>query len=136
MTALIPPPGYTETRLVDPFEIYVGPVFETGGKGAKRFAMRVDERHLNGRRIVHGGMLMTFADAALGQAAWDETDHAPSVTLQMQVQFQRGAELDDLIEVAPVLIRRTKSLLFIRGDFEVKGEIVMTVASLWKLLGK
>jgi uncharacterized protein (TIGR00369 family) len=130
------PPGYTETRLVDPFEIYVGPVFEKGAAGAKRYALKVDERHLNGRRIVHGGMLMTFADAALGQAAWDATDHAPSVTLQMQVQFQRPAELGDLIEVSPVLIRKSNSLLFIRGDFEVKGNIAMTVASLWKLLGK
>jgi uncharacterized protein (TIGR00369 family) len=121
---------------VDPFEIYVGPVFEKGVVGAKRYALKVDERHLNGRRIVHGGMLMTFADAALGQAAWDATDHAPSVTLQMQVQFQRPAELGDLIEVSPVLIRKSKSLLFIRGDFEVKGNIAMTVASLWKLLGK
>jgi len=25
------PPGFTETRLIDPFEIHVGPVFERGG---------------------------------------------------------------------------------------------------------
>ena len=130
------PAGFTETRLIDPFEIYVGPVYECGEKGAKRYALRVDERHLNMRDIVHGGMLMTFADAALGQAAWDATDHAPSVTLNMQCQFLRPARNGDLIEVAPQLMRRTRALLFIRGDFKVGADTVMTVASLWKLLGK
>jgi acyl-coenzyme A thioesterase PaaI-like protein len=88
------------------------------------------------RGVFHGGMLMTFADAALGQAAWDVTDRAPSVTLSMQCQFLQGARNGDLIEVVPILMRQTRALLFIRGDFKVGEETIMTVASLWKLLGK
>lgn len=130
------PPGYTETKLIDPFEIYVGPVFEQGETGRKRYALRVEERHLNRRGVVHGGMLMTFADAALGQAAWDATDHAPSVTLNMQSHFLRGVVKDELIEVAPVITRKTRALVFIRGDFTVKDEIVLSVSSVWKLLGQ
>src|ERR1700679_1867961 len=106
------PPGFVETHLVDPFERHVGPVFEQGGKGAKRFGFRVDARHVNMRGVIHGGMLMTFADAALGQAAWDATDHGDVVTLNMQSQFLGPAKEGDWIEVAPVLLRRTKSLLF------------------------
>ncbi len=130
------PEGYTETRLVDPFEIYVGPVFEQGEKGAKKYALKVDDRHVNRRGVVHGGMLMTFADAALGQVAWDITDKAPSVTLNMQTHFLKSATKGDLIEVAPVVTRRTRALIFIRGDFKVGDEIVMTVSSVWKLLGQ
>ena len=130
------PEGYTETRLIDPFEIHVGPVFEKGPKGAKRYALRVDARHVNGRGVVHGGMYLTFADAALGQAAWDATDHGPTVTLSMQAQFLRGAVAGDLIEVAPEVVRKTRALLFIRGDFTVEGETMFTVQSLWKLLGE
>jgi uncharacterized protein (TIGR00369 family) len=129
-------PGYTETRLIDPFEIHVGPVFETGERGAKRYALKVDHRHVNRRGVVHGGMLMTFADAALGQAAWDATDHAPSVTLNMQTHFLHGAREGDIIEVEPRILRQTRALIFIRGDFTVGGETVMTVSSVWKLLGK
>jgi uncharacterized protein (TIGR00369 family) len=130
------PEGFTETKLVDPFELHIGPIYESGPKGAKRFALRVDERHVNKRGVVHGGMYMTFADAALGQVAWDATDRAPSVTLNMQSQFLKGAVLGDLIEVAPIVTRKTRALLFIRGDFTVKGEIVYSVQSLWKLLGE
>jgi len=130
------PEGFTETRLIDPFEIHVGPVYEEGSKGAKRYALRVDARHVNRRGVVHGGMYLTFADAALGQAAWDATDHAPSVTLNMQAQFMRGALVGDLIEVRPRVVRKTRALLFIYGDFTVQGETVFTVQSLWKLLGE
>ncbi len=127
--------GYTETQLIDPFEIYVGPVYETGPKGARRFAFVVDERHINLRGVLHGGMYMTFADLALGQAAWDACDHASVVTLNMQSQFLRSAQLGDLVAVTPVVTRQTRSIIFIRGDFQVDGETVYSCASLWKILG-
>lgn len=130
-----PPPGFRETRLVDPFEIHVGPVFEAGEKGAKRFALRIDARHVNMNGIVHGGLLMTFADAALGQAAWDACDHADCVTLNMQSQFLAPAREGDLIEVAPVVTRKTRALIFIRGDFTVGGAPVYSASSVWKILG-
>ncbi len=130
------PEGFTETRLIDPFELYVGPVFEDGKPGTKRFAFRVDERHVNKRGVVHGGMMLTFADAALGQAVWDFTDRAPSVTMNMQAQFIDGARLGDLVEVRPELVRKTRALVFMRGDFTTAGRTLMTISSVWKLLGQ
>jgi len=129
------PPGFTETRLIDPFEIHVGPVFEHGEKGARVFGFRVDKRHINMRGIIHGGMLMTFADAAFGQAAWDACDHADVVTLNMQSQFLAPAREGDWVQVAPVLTRRTKSLIFLRGDFMVDAAPIFSVSSVWKILG-
>lgn len=130
------PPGYAETSLVDPFEIYVGPIFHQGEIGARRFAFRVEPHHCNMRGILHGGMLMTFADLSLGQAVWDMTGNAPCVTLNMQTQFLKSARAGDLVEVLPELTRRTRALLFMRGDYKVAGETVFTASSVWKLLGQ
>ncbi|HEX3809809.1 MAG TPA: PaaI family thioesterase [Rhizomicrobium sp.] len=130
------PQGFSETELVDPFELFVGPVFDrTSGEG-RRFVFRVDERHVNMRGVLHGGMLMTFADLSLGAAVWDATDHAPCVTLNMQTHFLKPGHAGDLVEVLPQLTRRTRSLVFMRGDFTVGGEILMTASSIWKLLGQ
>jgi uncharacterized protein (TIGR00369 family) len=127
--------GFVETKLIDPFEIFIGPVFEKGMPGDKTFALAIDARHVNARGVIHGGMLMTFADCALGQAVWDVTDRAPSVTLNMQGQFLKPAKAGDVVLVKPELIRRTKAFVFMRGDFKVKDEAVFAVTSVWKLLG-
>lgn len=128
--------GFTQTKLIDPFEIFVGPIFEKGPKGARHFVLPVDERHVNRRGILHGGMLMTFADMALGQAAWDACDNAACVTLSMQTQFLRPARIGDRVEILPELVRRTRALLFLRGEFQVGGETIFLANSVWKLLGQ
>jgi uncharacterized protein (TIGR00369 family) len=130
------PEGFHDVRLIDPFEIHVGPAFATGEKGARRYAFRAEARHCNMRGVVHGGMLLTFADMTLGQAVWELTGDAPCVTLNMQAQFLKSAREGDLIETVPELTRRTGSLLFIRGDYWVGGERVMTASSVWRLFEK
>jgi acyl-coenzyme A thioesterase PaaI-like protein len=134
MSAIVAPPGFRETKLIDPFEIFVGPIFEKGEKGSKIFAFTVEERHTNLRGVTHGGMLMTFADLSLGAAVWDMTDNAPCVTMNMQTQFQRSSSIGDFVEVCPQITQRTRTVIFARGDFMVGGEIVMTASSVWKLL--
>ena len=137
MTDTAPPlPGYKQTKLIDPFEIFVGPVFEMGAPGARHFIFKVDERHVNGRGVLHGGMLMTYADLTLGAAVWDATDYAPSVTLNMHTQFLKPAHAGDIVGVTPKLVRITRALVFMRGDFMVADETVFTAESVWKLLGK
>ena len=130
------PEGFAEIKLIDPFEIHVGPAFGRGEKCARRYAFRPRAHHCNMRCVVHGGMMMTLADMTLGQAVWDMTDNAACVTLNMQTQFLKPVREGELIEVAPEMTRRTHTLIFMRGDFLVGGEIVMTACSVWKLLGK
>jgi uncharacterized protein (TIGR00369 family) len=130
------PANATQTALIDPFEIHLGPVFETGETGSRLFFLEVDSRHVNGRGVIHGAMLMSFADLALGQAAWDATGNASVVTVSMQSQFLKTARAGDVISVLPILVRRTRSLLFLRGDFEVAGEVIFIVSSIWKILGQ
>jgi uncharacterized protein (TIGR00369 family) len=128
------PEGYDTATLWDPFEVYCGPFFDQRERGIYKFAFRVDERHVNVGGICHGGMLLTFADSALGYTAWTVTDNASSVTASMQASFLAPAKLDDLVEVSPQVVRRTRDLIFLRGDFFVGEELIMTVTSLWKLL--
>jgi acyl-coenzyme A thioesterase PaaI-like protein len=126
----------TPTRLVDPFEIHLGPLYEVGSRGSRRFAFRIDARHVDADGLVPPGLFATLADMTLGQAVWDATDSAPSVTLSMQMQFVGTAKLGDVIEVAPEPVRRMGSLVFVRGDFTVAGKAIATAMSSWKLLGR
>ena len=130
------PAGYRETDLVDPFEIFVGPIYETGEVPHRRFGLLVDERHVNLRGVIHGGMLMTLADLTLGAAVWDLTDRAPCVTMNLQSQFLKEAKAGDFIAVIPEITRRTRTMVFARVDFHVGDETIFTAQSVWKLLGQ
>ncbi len=136
-----PPPGYIETPLWDPYEAFMGPLFDkrvpgVGGEEELWMAFRVDGRHLNMRGVVHGGMMATFADAVLGTIAWNATGRAPCVTLSMQTNFLAGPREGDLVECRPKLNRATRAVLFVGGEFFVDGRLVMTASSLWKIIGK
>ena len=131
---IAPPPGWRATKLIDPFEIFIGPIFEQGETGSKTYGFTVRDQHTNLRGVTHGGMLMTFADLTLGAAVWDMTENQPCVTMNMQTQFLNSSKAGDFVEVRPEITRRTKSVIFCRGDFLVGGEIVMTASSVWKLL--
>ena len=128
--------GFLRTDLADPFEIEIGPVFERNAGDNRRFAIVVDKRHVNMRGVLHGGMLMTFADLALGQAVWDATGRASVVTLSLQGQFLKSAYAGDVVEVLPQIVRKTRALIFARGDFMVGSDVIFVATSTWKVLGQ
>ncbi|HEY2445555.1 MAG TPA: PaaI family thioesterase [Rhizomicrobium sp.] len=126
--------GFAPMALADPFEIHVGPVFEKNMPGGRCFAIRVDERHVNRAGVLHGGMLATFADLALGAAVWEAMGKIPCVTLSMQMQFLKSARAGDVVHVQPQVLRRTQSFMFMRGDFVAGEEVIFTAMSTWKRL--
>jgi acyl-coenzyme A thioesterase PaaI-like protein len=137
------PEGYDLMSLGDPFEAFVGPFFENRQNHTADvergepllFAFQIDDRHVNARQVCHGGMFMTFADAMLGHIAW-RTAKTHTVTLSMQSQFLKPGHLGDWVIIRPKLVRKTRSIIFVDGTFEINDEIVYTATSLWKVIGR
>ncbi|AWN38026.1 PaaI family thioesterase [Methylobacterium radiodurans] len=113
------------------FIAHVGPVYRRAD-GA--YAFRAAEKHANLIRVVHGGMLMSFADRALGETAMAAADGANCVTVQMEMQFIDAARLGDWIETRPEVLRRTGSLVFLRTDLMAAERRVAYASGVWKIL--
>jgi len=96
----------------------------------------VDERHVNGEGEVHEGMMLTFADAFLGGAANRAAEGKGCVTLSMQASFLKPARIGDLVECHTRLERKTRAIIFVSGRLSAGGEDLVTVTSLWKVLGE
>ncbi len=127
------PDGWQLGRVVDPFEAFCGPWFErVRPDGRKEYAFRIDARHINANGVCHGGMLMTFVDATLGVAVWECDPEGFPVTVGQQTNFLKAVRLGDLIEVAPVVLRQGREMIFARGDFHCGGTIILSATSLWK----
>lgn len=131
------PQGFTAQELHDPFEALMGPLFEREeADGARVSAFIADERHLRADGSVHEGMMMTFADAFLGGAAWRGAGGKPCVTMSLQASFLGQVQRGDIIECRTKVEKKTRAVMFVSGAFTVGGEPVMTATSLWKVLGE
>jgi acyl-coenzyme A thioesterase PaaI-like protein len=82
--------------------------------GRVRCAFRVEQKHLNGLRNVHGGGFMTFADYCLFAFA-SPVLQGPGVTVSFACEFLDAAHEGDLIEATGEITRAGGSLIFLRG---------------------
>ena len=79
-----------------------------------RCAFRVETKHLNGQRNVHGGCYMTFADYCLFALASPVLDSS-GVTVSFACDFLDAAKEGELIECEGEITRAGGSLIFLRG---------------------
>ncbi len=113
------PEGFTEVTTSALFSTRNGPIYEkVVDEQTVIRALRVEEIHLNSLKLIHGGMLMTFADSALARAVKHKTGQ-PCVTIKMNSEFMAPARQGDWIEAYVDIVRNTKSVVFVRGDLKV-----------------
>lgn len=127
-------PGWTVMD-DDGFVGLVGPFWtRLSADGQIHFGFDADERHANLLGVVQGGMMMTFADRALGLCAWAATGDARSVTVQLNMSFLAAAQIGRFVQVAPRVTRATGSLIFMEGRLTADGTELATVQGIWKIL--
>jgi uncharacterized protein (TIGR00369 family) len=119
------------------FVDHVGPFYvRKEASGLRSFGFVAEPRHANLIGVVHGGMLMTLADRALGVGAWDAAEGKPSVTIQFDMQFLSAVKMGEFAELAPEVVRLTRSLVFMRGTLTVSGKAAAAANGVWKILDR
>jgi acyl-coenzyme A thioesterase PaaI-like protein len=130
-----PPTGwkpYSEGKsLID----HVGPIWQRKSDGGVDYAFRVSDVHLNLLGVLHGGMLSIFADHALGMRVWALNDRLPCATIQLDLNFVAAGRLGDFVECRTEVVRRTRSLFFMRGTLLVGERPVASASGVWKVIG-
>jgi uncharacterized protein (TIGR00369 family) len=112
----------------------VGPIqVRRGENGELRFGLRCVERHLNGHGIVHGGVVMSFLDHALGMFGFDAHRRHAQATIQLNVMFISAVRAGDFLEAACETVRVTRSAMFMRGTAFVGERIAATADGVWHL---
>jgi uncharacterized protein (TIGR00369 family) len=125
-----PHDGYTEYVSSGPFTIGNGPFFSRiEGEWVWR-AFRAQKRHCNSFGIVHGGMLMSFADGLLAHAVWHGARLNP-LTVRMTTDFISAARPGDWVEGRARVTRATKSVVFVGGDVQINARPIMTLSAIF-----
>ncbi len=120
----------------DGFVGLVGPIWRRSDGDSYRYAFLAENKHRSGRGGVQGGMLMTFADRALGRTSWYANARQPQVTVQFDMHFVAAAKIGEFIEARCTVVRRTRALVFMATELVVGERVVATATGVWKTLGK
>jgi acyl-coenzyme A thioesterase 13 len=123
-----------QPRITNDFPHFVGPILERLENGGRIFAFRADARHANDRGVVHGGMLMTFADQAFGELVLDSVKRRLCATVQLNTHFIAAVQIGDLVEARGEIVRGTRSLVFMRGLLTIGERTVASIDGIWKVL--
>ena len=114
----------------------VGPIyqrFSADGTWARGFL--VTDKHTNGFRNCHGGMLMAFADGLLGTAVYLETKTV-ALTARMNSDFLSSARPGDWLEGTAWVTKATRSVVFCEAELRVGERLVLKATGVFKLMSR
>ena len=119
----------------DGFIGLVGPIsYQPFEDGIGRFRFVAEAKHKNRGGFVQGGMLMTFADRALGMTARQKHAARAQCTVQLDMHFIRTAKIGQTVEMHCRVVRETRTLIFMDGELTCQGEILATARGVWKII--
>jgi acyl-coenzyme A thioesterase PaaI-like protein len=133
---LEPPEGYQTLDWTRGFGRSIGPLYRRPTPTGMTTGFRVEEHHTNGLRNAHGGMLMTLADMAWGNAVSFEQSRF-WVTVRLTCDFLAPAKVGDWVEGGGDLISADDDGLFVvRGRVWVGDHTLMVGTGVFKSLGE
>ena len=106
--------------------------------GTWRYGLRTVPEHANPSGVVHGGVLMAFADHGLSFLAWEAAERALCTTIQLNTHFLDSVRPGDFLELRGEVTRRTRGLVFLRGVVGVRDldgiKDVVAIDGIWRVL--
>ncbi len=126
------PQGFEPLFRSSPFLDRTGPFYSSGRGAQMKIGLRVLEHHLNARGAVHGGMLMTMADIALGYAmATSAEPPVQAVTAQISTDFAGSARLGDWIESSADIQKVGRTLAFCNVYLHVGDQRIVRASGIF-----
>lgn len=112
---------------------HVGGIWSRKVDGVNQFAFVARDFHANSNGVVHGGMLMTFIDRAMGHTARGTTGAVRCATISLSHQFLAPARIGDLVEMTPQMARSSARTAFVTGTAFVGDAPVVSAQGVWRV---
>ncbi|AMP69951.1 PaaI family thioesterase [Ralstonia solanacearum] len=141
------PAGFEKLVKPSPFLTMLGPVYARGLGPSMVMGFHVGHHHLNRRGILHGGVVASLADAALGYCLADpaggdgkdgkdgKSDVIAMSTASLTVDFIASAGEGDWIEITPQGLRTGSRLAFAQALFHRGDRLVARASAVFAVLG-
>ncbi|SVE34263.1 uncharacterized protein METZ01_LOCUS487117, partial [marine metagenome] len=115
---VIDDPGYSEF----PLRTFLDFTIDDGIDGEAVAALDVNDRHLNPNGVVHGGVVFTLVDTAMGRATMSVLDEGRiCASIEVAVRYLRPINGGRLVATASVL-RAGRRIVHLEGRVTVDGD--------------
>ena len=127
------PEGW-EIRTSAAFGSLVGPFWIKREPAGTACGFLADNRHGNRRGVVHGGMLATLADTALGIVVSEQVGGLAIATVQLNIHYADAVRPGEFVAARSEVVRVTRALVFMRARLAVDARTVVMADGIWKVL--
>lgn len=112
------PAGFEPVFRSSPYLDLIGPIYNKGSGAELKIGWRVEPKHTNARGGLHGGVIATLADIALGYTLATTTQPPTRlITASLTVDFVGGAEPGEWIETSSEVLKVGGRLAFANVHF-------------------
>ena len=131
------PEGFKPLFRSSPVIDLIGPVYAKGEGADLVLGLRVERKHCNMRGTLHGGILATLADVALGYAiAFSSQPPTGLVTTSLTLDFAGTAKIGDWLEAKVDVQKKGGRLAFANCYVSVGEQRIVRASAVFVVAGE
>ena len=129
------PCGFGPIIIEEPFTARIGPLYTKEDETGYRVGFLADSSHLNIEGVVHGGMLATVADQAIGiNVARSSGERADVLTVHLSIDYIGPAYEGDWVEATTTLSKKDGRIRFGNCELRVGDRLVLKASAVFTAL--
>ena len=136
MTETIPAgfePHFRKSPFTDPWE----PLYSKRTDNAVHIGLRLAKAHTNARGLIHGGLIASLADNALGYSCAQATGWATSfVTISLAVDYVGSAEIGQWLAVEGEVIKTGSTICFAQALIKADDVVIARANGTFRVVPK
>lgn len=124
---------FRQSPLTDPWE----PLYSRRTEKAVIIGLRLAKPHTNGRGLIHGGLIATLADNAMGYSCAQQTGWTTSlVTISLAVDFVGTAEVGQWLAVESDVIKTGSTICFAQSLIKANDVVIARANGTFRVVPK
>jgi uncharacterized protein (TIGR00369 family) len=136
MTADIPEgfePHFRKSPFTDPWE----PLYAKKSDRSVSIGLRLAKPHTNGRGLIHGGLIVSLADNAMGYSCAAATGWTTTfVTISLGVDYVGNAQLGQWLSVECEVIKTGSTICFAQSLIKADGAVIARANGTFRVVPK
>ncbi|WP_018263846.1 PaaI family thioesterase [Methylobacterium sp. WSM2598] len=113
----------------------IGPIWQRPGGTGLLYGLLTAEKHRNRNGVVHGGVMATLLDMALGRTSAQAQGGRKQATINLDVQFLAPVRAGEFLVAECRVVRATRAIMFMHGSLSVEDRVCAVAQGTWKILG-